>query len=459
MFYFIAVVMVVVAIGFVVVPLMRAHRRLASDDAVSVDAANLDVFRQQKRELDAECKQGLMNDAEHEAALNELASRLRGDLASVTVPPLAVETPATKVKEGSALPAINAPKMPWMLVSFISVFIVVGAAGGYKLWGGYSAEQSAAQMAANLTAGNSPDVTGAPGAPGTEGQLPDKKILDMVEALAKKMADNPNDPKGWVLLARSQNALGQFDLAVKAFERASALLPNDSQLLADYADAQAMVQQGNMAGKPAELIKKALKLDPNNMKALALAGTAAMRAGDKPQALKHWEKLKSLVPKDSEDLAQVNAIITEIQTGKPAFPVSAPTTPLPTTPTATASSATPAAVGKTVLGQVDIAPELKSRLAAGDTLFVFARAVNGPKMPLAVLRLPVPKAWPFAFELNDAMAMAPNMNLSSFPEVTIEARISKAGSAQLQPGDLGGVSAAIKPPAKGVAVMITKVAP
>ena len=117
--------------------------------------------------------------------------------------------------------------------------------------------------------------------------------------------------------------------------------------------------------------------------------------------------------------------------------------------------------GAKVTGKVVIAPELAAKLAPSDILFVFARAKEGPRLPLAVMRVPVPKAnaFPVSFELTDAMAMAPGVSLSAFTEVVIEARISKSGNAQLQPGDLSGLSDVIKPGASGVNVTIGKVAP
>jgi cytochrome c-type biogenesis protein CcmH len=226
-----------------------------------------------------------------------------------------------------------------------------------------------------------------------------------------------------------------------------------------------MVQDGNFGGKPMELTQRALKVDPKNMKALALAGTAEMRAGNKAQSLKYWERLLAVVPKDSDDAAQVASIIKEIKTGQPASAPPASPSAQAVAPTAPAAAAKQSAqpAGKVISGEVSVATALANKIAKGDTLFVFARAADGPntrpKMPLAILRVPVPSEWPFRFELSDAMAMAPGMNLSSFAEVVIEARISKAGMATLQPGDLQGVTPSIRPPANALKVLIDKVAP
>lgn len=438
MFYLIAATMLALALAFVLVPIFR-NRPTGDVDVlsdVSNEAANLAAFRLQRREVEGEFERGLISEAERDDALDELARRLAGEVDL-----------GSKVVVGESVPAKSASKPAWMLGFLVSLFIVVGSSLGYVQWGDHNAHNAAGQMAAGVA------TAGADAANNPDAPMSDQQVLALVDNLAKKMAEKPDDPRGWILLARSQNALGQYAAAATAFGRAAALTPNDAQLLADYADAQVMVQEGNFAGKPRELIDRALKIDPANMKALALAGTADMRAGNKPAAIKRWEKLQSLVPKDSDDFAQIAAIITEIKTGKPAFPKAAEPVAAP------AAAATPPAVGKAVSGQINIAPALTARIARGDTLFVFARAASGPKMPLAVLRVPAPTSWPFVFKLDDGMAMAPGMSLSSFDEVVIEARISKAGDAKLQPGDLQGASGSIKPPAANITVNISTVAP
>lgn len=451
MFYVIAVIMLLLAATFVLWPILR--NRYADQNTVvadiSTEAANLAAFRLQSQEIETEFARGLMDKTARDRALDELANRMVGEV-SLEV----------KDQNGPGSSAKKAAKPAWMLGLVVSLFVVVGASVGYVFWGGDHGSPGGNAVTAPTAATEQAGPADA--------AMADKQVLALVDNLVRKMEENPDDPRGWVLLARSQSALGQYAQAAKAFARAAALTPNDAQLLADYADVEVMVQGGVFEGKPRQLILQALKIDGSNMKALALAGTADMRAGNKPAALKSWEKLKSLVPKDSDDFAQVTAIINEIKTGQPAFsrqpvaekamaaaPAAAPAAP----PATTAASPAATVDGKTVSGQVDLAPEFKAKLAKGDTLFVLARATNGPKMPLAVLRVVAPAVWPHAYSLTDAMAMAPGMNLSSFESVTIEARISKAGDAVLKPGDLVGMSAGIKPSASKVNITINKVVP
>lgn len=430
--------MLLVALAFVLVPLLRRAPRVAEDgDAGVLDStSNIAVFRSAKREIEDEFSRGVISADERDAALNELSQRLVD------------EVPET-ASENDARAPTTAPRASWWLIGMLGALLPVAAFSIYAALGAPKALNGVATASAPT-----PE-------PADKSPMSDKQIVAMVDTLAEKMKQNPGDPKGWVLLARSQGALGRFPEALAAYERATQLLPNDAQLLADYADTAVMAQEGRFDGQPAVLIQRALKLDPANLKVLALAATADMRAGRRTEAAVKWKKLKSLVAKDSDDSRQIDAIIAEVEGGRsvaPPISTVAPTIPPP--PSAGSNSAANAAAMK-VTGKVMLAPELAAKIAPGDTLFVFARAKQGSRMPLAILRIPAPSAdkFPHAFELTDAMAMAPGMNLSSVAEVVIEARISKSGNAQLQPGDISGVSAPVKPGAANVNVTLATVTP
>ena len=447
-----ACLMLLVALSFVLVPLARA--RAAGSGALSGSVSNVAVFRSQKREIEDDFARGAITSEERDFALRELSRRLVDEVPEVV--PVAPGQPAAR---------------PWWLVALFAVLFPVAAALLYVATGSLKALEPGATIAQASSATADAEAHDAP-------QMSDKQILAMVDKLAEKMAQNPGDPKGWILLARSQNALGRHAEAAAAYARATALLPKDAQLFADYADATVMVQQGRFEGKPQALIKTALTLDPKNLKALALAGTAELRMGNRAGSLVYWNRLKALVVKGSDDEKQVQAIIAEVESGRvPLAPVESPVAgagppstqaPVSSVPPqavapsgATATIATAAATSASVTGKVVLAPDVAAKLAAGDTLFVFARAKEGPRMPLAVMRVPAPKAgeFPVAFNLTDAMAMAPGMNLSSFPAVVIEARISKSGNAQLQAGDISGITDGVKTGARDVTVTLSKVAP
>lgn len=445
--------MLLVALAFVLMPLLRIRANSDGIDSARLSDAvsNVTVFRSQKHEIEEDFSRGSISAEERDAGLNELSQRLVD------------EVPGDSATD--KMPAPLRPDRPWLLVGVLGTLIPAAAFMIYATLGSPQAFRAGGAVAPGEMPTHA--VTGA--APGTEPPISDKQMVAMVDTLAEKMQQNPGDPKGWVLLARSQGAMGRYPEAVAAYERAAKLLPTEAQLFADYADVAVMAQQGRFDGKPLALIKQALKLDPDNLKGLALAGTAELRLGNREASLKHWGKLKTLVAKDSDDYRKVEAIMAEIQSGKsPIAPTArnaaAASTPASATPVESRPPAAPVAKAGVVLsvsGQVTLAPEMASKLAPTDTLFVFARAKEGTRMPLAVLRVPGLKLgdFPKVFELTDAMAMAPGLNLSGFPEVVIEARISRSGNAQLQPGDLSGISDAVKPGARAVQVTISRVAP
>lgn len=455
--------MLIAALAFVLVPLFRGRSTRAA--SISDGASNVAIFRAQKGEIEQDFAGSLISQDERDQALQELslrvAAEVKGDAAALAAVPATTNVVSRGVWIVAALALIVIPLTAVLLyATWGSPQVITGAILAGRNPAGVAPVASNGANA-NANANAAANASTASGAAEPNPAVSDKQILAMVDSLAEKMQQNPADPKGWGLLARSQNALGRFADATQSYARAAALLPDDAQLLADYADAAAMTQEGRFDGKPLALIKQALKLDASNMKALALAGTAEMRLGNKAESLKHWEKLKTLVAKDSDDAREVDSIIAEVKGSSPGKPAVAASVASPASPLAAVPAPTPVPTAQTkpTTGSVTIAPELAAKIAVGDTLFVFARAVNGPKMPLAIVRVATPKSWPFQFSLDDSMAMAPGMNLSAFPEVTIEARISKSGGAQPQAGDLAGQSAPLKPGANNIGVVISRVLP
>jgi cytochrome c-type biogenesis protein CcmH len=259
----------------------------------------------------------------------------------------------------------------------------------------------------------------------------------MVGRLAARMKENPDDVQGWMMLGRSYAVLGHFPESAGAYAKAVAIVPDDAQLLADYADSLAMAQGRTLQGEPEKVLKRALAADPNNVKALVLAGTAAFDRNDKAGAVRYWERALVVLPAESEMAARVRASIAEAG-GSTEFARAKPA---------------PAQGGTRVSGVVTLHPKLAAKVAPDDTVFIFARAAEGPRMPLAILRKRASDL-PFKFTLDDSMAMAPQMKLSAFPRVVIGARVSKTANATPQPGDLQGQSAPVKVGAQGIAVTI-----
>jgi len=174
--------------------------------------------------------------------------------------------------------------------------------------------------------------------------------------------------------------------------------------------------------------------------------------------LAYWRRLLSLVPEGSEDAQQIKAILAEVESDRDQQGPAGPATKAPRRTDQAAAAPAPAPAAGTIAGRVDIAPNLAAQVALSDTVFIFARAVEGPRMPLAVLRVPA-RELPKQFRLDDSMGMAPGVKLSNAAAVIIEARISKSGNALPQPGDLSGKSAPVKPGASDVKITIDQVVP
>ena len=265
-----------------------------------------------------------------------------------------------------------------------------------------------------------------------------------MDGLARRLSTNPADPDGWLMLARSYTVLGRYADAATAYSRALALRPGDAQLLADYADTLAITQGKRLAGEPATLIQRALKADPGNLKALALAGSEAYERRDYRAAGDYWERLLLRVPPGTDLQRSVQANLDEARA------LQAGGSPAQIT---RQSAAAQAPAGGRVAGTVRLGPALAARASAQDTVFVFARALNGPRMPLAILRRRVAEL-PFEFVLDDSLAMDARLKLSGMRDVAVGARISRSGNALPQPGDLQGLVQPVAVGASGIDIVI-----
>ena len=329
----------------------------------------------------------------------------------------------------------NVPLRSRRTAVLISALVPVLGLVLYARLGSTEALDSAPPSAANAAAGA--DVTMA-------------QVEAMVSVMAARL-ENPapgqaDDPVAWDMLARSLAALQRYSDADRAYARAIALAPGNAQLLADRADLLVLLQDRRSAGEPTRLIEEALKIDPDNLKALALAGSAAFERQDFDAALKHWSRARARATPGS-DFA--NGLDRSIEAARSSAGAGAP-------PVKAAARQTPAASG--VSGTVSIAPALLARVQPGDTLFIFARAAQGPRMPLAILRLPAGN-WPASFQLDDSLAMSPELKLSGFEQVVVQARVSRSGQALPQSGDLIGQTVALKPGTRGIELRLDQVQP
>lgn len=269
----------------------------------------------------------------------------------------------------------------------------------------------------------------------------------MLSRLAMRLKRAPDDPDGWAMLARSYTVLERHDDAAAAWRRALSLTPRDPQWLADYADALASANNGDLGGEAMQSIRTALAIDPDNPKALALAASAAFDERDYPLAIQLWERLEKVSAAGSEVAVQVRKNIDETRrlaaADSTAGQASAEQAAGPASPARATTQRNTSSASASLEVHVRLSPEMSQHASPTDYVFVYARAANGPRMPLAVQRLRVSQL-PATVRLDDSMAMAPGLTLSAFNAVTVEAHVSASGDAQATPGDLIGHSAPVE---------------
>jgi len=401
-FWSLAAVMMMVALLFILPPLLR-KRELS---AVSRDELNIEVIRQQLAELDTDLEAGKLDKAQYGAARADLEQELLYDLARTD--------PASRTaRSGRWATLLIIPALPLCAVLLYQQLGSVELID--RLQQAQSSQPPAAQQQAQSAA----------------------SIDDMVARLAERLQQQPDDLKGWVMLARSYTILKRYSEAEAAYANALRLGGENANLLADYADATVMANNGRFNDKAGELLTRVLELDPGNLKGLWLAGHWKNQSGDYAAALDYWQQAAAKLPPGGEDAAVIAEQISSVQaklgiTAAPAATVAAATTD------AASPSATDSGSAAALSVSVSLDPQLAAAAAAEDTVFIFARATQGPRMPLAIVRKQV-KDLPVTVTLDDSMAMMPAMKLSNFEQVDIGARISKSGNAMPESGDLQGI--------------------
>lgn len=251
--------------------------------------------------------------------------------------------------------------------------------------------------------------------PSPSGDEEQPSLEELVAALQARLQEQPDDPRGWMMLGRSYGVMGRHAQAAEAYGRANALTDESNpDLLVAQAEALGMANDQRLDGASLTLIDKALALDAQHLRGLWYALLAAAQRGDDVAQTQYLERLSQL-----PDLPNEMAQWLEAEFG----------VNIASTNSGTSEN------GMSFEINVAIAPEIQAQLPEGATLFVFARAAEGPPMPLAVSRQALPSQWPVRVTLNDSMSMLEDMNLSSFDAWVVVARISASGQAQAQAGD------------------------
>jgi len=351
----------------------------------------LRILREQRRELEAELAARRISIAAHAESIAEIESRAAAEMQAVEVPQAARPARGWALLVGLGLP-----------VAAIALYLILGQPAG-------------------LNPANT--------APAKPLGVPD--IAAMVDRLAEKVRTHPEDIEATRMLARSYMVLERYKDAVAVYQQLARRVPDDAQLYADWADALGSANGNSMNGEPAELVTRALAIDPDNVKALALAGSMAFENKEYHEAQKLWTRLSTHVDPQSEIGRSVQAMLEEVARRLGEAPKA------------------PVASGLKLSGVIRIADSLKDAVAAGDVLFVFVRpAAGGP--PVAALRLPAGQ-WPLPFDFSSAPLMAESPGNGPY---VIGARISKSGDASAVSGDPEGFSGVIMPDTHDISIEI-----
>jgi cytochrome c-type biogenesis protein CcmH len=398
-----AALLLLVILGILLLPLLRSPRL---SRAIDRREANLEIFRDQLSELERERNEGSLAEADFEQAKSELQRRLLEEVQPETV---------TQEKSGGRKSALA-----------LLFVIPLAAAAGYALLGN---PQALDPMH-------------------TQTRMDSQQMDELLGKLVARLKANPEDSKGWVMLARSYKALGRYVASAEAYSHAGALIDSDPSLLADHAEVLATINGGNFAGKPDELIARALRIDANEPQALYLAGAAATERKDFVAVADFWGRLLLQLDPGSEDARSLGAAVDKAReiTGQSGVKIASK----PVIKTV----ASPEAIS----GEVTLSGKIASQARPDDLLFVFARAAEGSRMPLAVMRASVADL-PLKFRLDDSMAMPSGQKISGFKTVNIEARVAKAGMAQASSGDLFGIVKDVKTGSKNIKLVIDQVQP
>ncbi len=464
-FWLVAICLVIAALLFIVPPLLKES---VAEPGVDHTELNIAVYRNQLAELEQDRANKVITEEHYERTRHEIERRLLQDTAGAK---------SKAEKSGGARATAVA----------LLIAVPVASVALYNHLGSPNAITGQGPIVSQAGSGDHKD-TGA-------------QIEAMVGQLVARLDSNPDDWEGWLMLARSYQFMQKNDEASKALAkmrgRLMALLsqdPNDMQanlllatayrmdkkhveaaaaykkvmpmieanpqmagegfadLMADYADSLALASNGILEGEPLRVIHKALEVQPNHVRALWLLGTHAYEAGEFATALTYWRRIAAIVPPDSEEAQIMAGNIQEIEAKMRAAGQAVPAS------TQIAVTAQPEAANATLAGTVTLSAQLQDKVDPSDTVFVFARAASGPRMPLAIIKKQANEL-PISFTLDSSMSMAPGMSLATVSDVVVGARVSKSGNAMPQSGDLQGFSQTVKVGATGLDIVIDEMVP
>lgn len=406
MFWIISAILVLIALAFVLPTLLRKRNNYSDASREQ----NIHIANEQLEDLETRFERGEIESEDYQATRDELEQSLFDDIndsPQFANDGAAKSSPLSAVFIALLIPAITIP-----------VYLEVGNLPFTEMVDSKLAAKIANDASVPRKADGTPDID------------------TMIAGLQKKMEADPENLKGWYMLGRSYMVMDRYTDALKAFERALKLKPDSVDIMLSVANSLSMSKQGDLLGRPAELVSKALAKEPNNMTALWLSGMAARQDGKFLEAIKHWQNVLPLAK--PEQVADVKSLINEARNRL---------TPeqKQTLKTATAEVQKREALGNAsgISVTISLSEKFKSQVNPTDLVFIYAKAMSGPPMPLAAVKKQV-KDLPIKVTLNDAMAMMPSLKLSSFSEVIVGARVSKSGRPISQNGDLFSEKSSVK---------------
>jgi len=398
LFLIIAVVLIGIGTTLLILPFFRRAKQDSSSIELPQSQTSLSILQENLSQLKVEHQMGQLTDEDFAKQQEELEKRTLDEVLS-------------DAQENIAIANNSVKKLPL----FLAIFIPLAVVGLYF-------------------------ITGNPNAIDPPVDPQEQQILQMAKQLEDRLKTDPNNAQGWVFLARTYGALNRLADAKNAFNKALTLDPKNSDTLADLADLVAY-ENKSMNGQALELIDQSLAANPKNPKALALKGTAAFEKGDYAGAIKNWElAIPNLGPNEAAFAQGLNASIAEAKN------LLKPNQVVATNPALTIS------------GKVMITPGLQGQVSPTDIVFIYAKAIEGPKLPLAIIKSTAGQL-PTTFILSDEQSMSPQFKLSQFKEVSLTARISKSGNAIPEKGDLIGFIPKLKIGEKNIQLIIQDVQP
>lgn len=398
MFWIVTGIMMVVGVVLVLPAIFKRNNKIK----MSHKDLNVSIYQQRIDELEKEKNNGVLDTAQYDQARLELDRSLLNDLSGTD-------------KEGK----INnlSGKGKWATVLSVLLLVPVLSAPLYFHLG--KPELLASQKDKNPA------------------NMDQDSMLTAINSLVIQLKNEPDNVDGWKLLGRSYYSLNRIDDAMRAYEKAMKLTgQQDAGLLVDYAEILMNTNEGNPGGFPEQLINKALSISPNHEKALWLSGIVRHYYRDYDGTLKFWGKLLSMQSKGSSQEAFLNENIQKVLAAKESAITEQSTSQ--TTDTVGQAGSSDSSITVTV----NLDSKFRDKAKGNEIVFIYAKAIPGPPMPLAVVRKKVSEL-PVTVTLDDSMAMVPMAKISKFEDIEVSAHISKTGQANKQSGDLFGNSGSL----------------